>query len=191
MKIRINNVLPMVVMLILAVLTLWLRQAAEQPADENRPANSKEPEAIVQNLSIVRLNSNGLAQYLMSARRMLHFSVDDSTVLETPRFERRDSDGMMTTITATRGELTNGSEEAFFYGDVRLDRSASGKQAPLQARTEFLHILPDKDLILTDKHVTLTNGTSVLSGVGMEINKATGQISLQSQVKGSYHAARK
>lgn len=191
MKIRINNLLPMLVMLILAVLTLWLRQAAELPADNTRSANDKEPEAIVQNLSIVRLGSDGLAEYSMSAQRMLHFSVDDSTVLETPRFERRDEDGVTTTITANRGRLTSGSEEAFFYGDVRLNRSAAGKQAPLQARTEYLHILPARDLVRTDRHVTLTSGSSSLSGVGMEINKAKGQISLQSQVKGSYHAARR
>ena len=98
---------------------------------------------------------------------------------------------MITTITANQGKLTNGSKEAFFYGNVRLDRSASGNQAPLQARTEFLQIEPGKDVVRTDRHVTLTNGSSSLSGVGMEINKAKGQISLQSQVKGSYHAARK
>lgn len=191
MKIRVNNLLPILVMLILAALTLWLRQAAEQTAGDERRASDTEPEAIVQNLSIVRLDANGLAQYSMSARRMLHFAADDSTVLETPRFERRDGDGVMTTVTANRGKLSAGSKEAFFYGDVRLDRSASGKQGPIQARTEFLHIIPAEDLVRTDKHVTLTSRTSSLSGVGMVINKAKGQISLQSQVKGSYHAARK
>jgi lipopolysaccharide export system protein LptC len=181
----------MLVMLLLAALTLWLRQTAETTIGDNRSANDKDPEAIVQNLSIVRLDAAGQAQYSMSAQRMLHFAADDSTVLETPRFERRDDDGVTTVITANSGKLTGGSKEAFFYGNVRMDRGASAKQAPLQARTEFLHMVPDKDLVSTDRHVTLTNGTSSISGVGMEINKAKGQISLQSQVKGSYHAARK
>ncbi len=122
MKIRINNLLPILVVLILAVLTLWLRQAAEQTAGDERRVSDTEPEAIVQNLSIVRLDVNGVAQYSMSARRMLHFAANDSTVLETPRFERRDGDGVRTIITANRGKLSSGSKEAFFYGDVRLDR---------------------------------------------------------------------
>ncbi len=71
---------------------------------------------------------------------------------------------------------------------MRLDRSASGKQAPLQARTEYLDILTEQDIVRTNRHVTLTSGTSSLSGVGMEIDKAKGLVSLQSQVKGSYRA---
>jgi lipopolysaccharide export system protein LptC len=190
-KIRINNMLPLLIVLILALLTLWLRQAAERLPDDTRPTNDKEPDAIVQNLSIVRLGSGGQAQYSMSATRMLQFLRDNSTVLETPRFERNDDDGTKTTITANRGRITSGGQEAFFYGNVLLNRSSSPKQAALQARTEFLHILPDKDLVRTDRPVTITSGNSTLSGTGMEINKSKGLISLQSQVKGSYHVARK
>lgn len=191
MKIRVNNLLPLLIVLILALLTLWLRQAAELLPEDTRPTNDKEPDAIVQNLSIVRLGSSGLAQYSMSASRMLQFSKDNSTVLETPRFEKNDDDGTRTTITASRGRITDGGQEAFFYGNVLLNRSSSARQAALQAKTEFLHILPGKDLVRTDRHVTITSGSSSLSGVGMEINKAKGLISLQSQVKGSYHVARK
>ena len=191
MKLRLNNLLPLLIALILAMLTLWLRQAAEQLPESARAIDEKEPDAIVKNLSIVRLGSGGLAQYSMSASRMLQFSRDNSTVLETPRFEKSDDDGVKTTITASRGKITDGGQEAFFYGNVLLNRSSSPRQAALQAKTEFLHILPGKDLVRTDRHVIITSGNSSLSGVGMEINKAKGQISLQSQVKGSYHVARK
>lgn len=191
MKLRLNNLLPLLIALILAMLTLWLRQAAEQLPESARAIDEKEPDAIVKILSIVRLGSGGLAQYSMSASRMLQFSRDNSTVLETPRFEKSDDDGVKTTITASRGKITDGGQEAFFYGNVLLNRSSSPRQAALQAKTEFLHILPGKDLVRTDRHVIITSGNSSLSGVGMEINKAKGQISLQSQVKGSYHVARK
>ena len=191
MKFRVNNLLPLLIVLILALLTLWLRHAAEQLPESARPTDDKEPDAIVKNLSIVRLGSSGVAQYSMSASRMLQFSRDNSTVLEMPRFEKNDDDGVKTTITASRGRIATDGKEAFFYGNVLLNRSSSARQAALQARTEFLHILPGKDLIRTDRHVTITSGNSSLSGIGMEINKAKGQISLQSQVKGSYHVARK
>lgn len=183
--------LPLLIALILALLTLWLRQAAEYVPENGRSVGDNEPEAIVQNLSIVRLDSRGLAQYSMSASRMLHFPRDNAMALEKPRFEKNDKDGIKTTITANRGRITKDGEEAFFYGEVLLNRSATPRQPALQAKTEFLHIIPNKDLVRSDRHVTITSGNSSLSGVGMEIDKAKGQISLQSQVKGSYHAARK
>ena len=189
MKIRINNLLPLLIACMLAALTLWLRQAAEQPSDAERKANDSEPDAVVQNLSIAKLGEDGSSHYSMSAKRMLHFSSDDSTVLESPRFERRDPDGTRTTIAAARGKLTHDGNEAFFSGNVQMDRSARGGQ--LQARTESLHIIPDKELVETDRHVTITNGASTLSGTGMQIDKSRGQITLQSQVQGSYHAARR
>ena len=179
--------LPLLVVLILAVLTLWLRQTAEDIPGGARIVDDKEPEAIVENLSIVRLDTKGLPQYSMSASRMLRFASEDSTVLETPRFERRDDQGVKTTVTANRGRITSGGQDVFFYGNVLLNRSAPGNEAPLQARTEYLHILPGKDVVRTNRHVTITHGSSSLSGVGMEIDKSKGQISLQSQVKGSYH----
>ena len=112
MRIRVNNLLPLLVMFLLAALTLWLRQAAEQlPDAADRGGN--DPEAVVNKLSIMKLGEDGMPRYSMSATRMLHFSTDDSTALEAPRFERRDVTGTRTTITASRGKLTTkGGDQA-------------------------------------------------------------------------------
>ncbi len=71
-----------------------------------------------------------------------------------------------------------------------LDATPAGRD-DLQVRTEYLHVLPDKGIARTDRHVMITQGSSVLSGVGLEINKLKQQVSLQSQVKGSFHVARR
>jgi lipopolysaccharide export system protein LptC len=190
-KFRINNLLPLVMVLMLAMLTLWLRQAAEIPTQEADRAGKNDPDAVVENLTITRLGETGTAQYTMAAKRMLHFPLDDSTVLESPRFEKRSADGVTLVVTATRGTLIDKTQEAFFNGDVLLIRSTPGGQPALQARTEFLHVMTAKDLVSTNRHVTITQGARTLSGVGMEINKLTRQISLQSQVKGHYDVARR
>ncbi len=191
MRIRINNLLPLVMVLILAMLTLWLRQAAENASEDDARAGKNEPDAVVDNLTITRLGETGSAQYAMSAKRMLHFPADDSTVLETPRFEKRSPDGVTLTVTANRGTVVDKTQEAFFNGDVLLSRSVPDGKPDLQARTEFLHVMASKDLVRTNRHVTITQGTTTLSGVGMELNKLTQQISLQSQVKGHYDAVRR
>ena len=56
------------------------------------------------------------------------------------------------------------------------------------AQTEFLHLLADKDLLVTDQRVTIQEGSTVFSGVGMEFNRAARKIQLHSQVKGHFNA---
>jgi lipopolysaccharide export system protein LptC len=189
MKIRVTNMLPLIVMVVLAALTLWLRQAAELPESETR-SSGKGPEAVVDNLTLVRLNASGTTQYSLSASKMLVYPSDGATLLEMPRFERHDADGVSTLVTANRGRVSKDGEEAFFHGNVMLNRNAPGART-LQARTEYLQIVPAQDLARTDRHVTITDGTSTLSGTGMEISKLKKQISLQSQVKGTYHGAKR
>jgi len=191
MKFRINNLLPLVMVFVLAMLTLWLRQAAETTGAEAARAGKNDPDAIAENLTITRLGETGAAQYTMTAKRMLHFPGDDSTVLEAPRFEKRSADGVTLTVTATRGTVMDKTQEAFFNGNVLLSRTAPGGKPDLQARTEFLHVMAAKDLVRTNRQVTITQGGRTLSGVGMELNKLTRQISLLSQVKGHYDVARR
>ena len=58
----------------------------------------------------------------------------------------------------------------------------------LRARTEFLHLLAEKGVSRTDHTVTITEGRSVLTGVGMVVDTKKHQFMLQSQVKGTFDA---
>ena len=191
MSLRVNHLLPLLIMLFLAGMTLWLRQTIELAPVAERNNSNADPDAMVENLKLTRLGANGKSQYSMSARRMLHFPGNDSTQLEEPRFNRRGEDGIALTITANRGTVTRNADEAFFYGNVLLRRDAAAGLPELQARTEYLHILAAKDMARTDQHVTISEGGRVVSGVGMETNKLTRQFSLKSQVKGHYDVARR
>jgi lipopolysaccharide export system protein LptC len=185
MKLRINNLLPLLMVLFLAGLTLYLRQAIEQPQPGKAAAKRHDPDAIVENFKLVRLGQAGSPQYSMTAKKMLHFPDEDNTELEKPQFLRHNSDGTRFTVTAERGTMSANSAEATFTGDVQLRREAANRP-PLQARTEFLHVLADKDIVRTDRHVTIREGNTVFSGVGMEFNKRTRQIALMSQVRGTF-----
>ena len=191
MRIRVNNALPLVLMLFLAGLTLWLRQAIEMTPGAGPVINNSDPDAVVDNLKLDRLGKNGVSQYSLSARRMLHFPDNDSTQLEAPRFFRRGEDGTALTVTADRGTITQNADEAIFFGNVLLRRDAAAGLPALQARTEYLHILAAKDIARTNRFVTITEGNRVLSGVGMEFSKLTRQFSLNSQVRGHYDVARR
>ena len=188
MKIRVNNLLPLMVVLFLGGLTLWLRLAVESPSRPAAKNSRHEPDSIAENLTMRRLGEAGTPQYFISAKRMLHYPDTDSTELVRPLFSRTMEDGSKITIRANAGTITNDAAEAVFSGHVVIRREATALIPEFRAQTEYLQILVEQGLLRTDRAVTIQDGPSSLSGVGMEYNKRNRQFTLQSQAKGSYRA---
>ena len=180
----------MIIMLLLAAMTLWLRQAIEGPVWTDPGNRRHDPDAIIDNFTITRMDEKGAPQYRLSAKRMLHFGDDDSTELLAPHFIKR-SDGSEVTVTSERGRVTRDYEEAFFHGNVELVRAATREAAGMTVRSEYLHVLAKKDLVLSDRPVTIREGNSTISGTGMEYNRRTRNFTLHSRVKGSFDARKK
>lgn len=190
MKIRVANLLPIMLVLFLAALTLWLRIAMEPRATAGNGPHRHDPDAIIDNFTVTRLDERGAAQYTLTANRMLHFADDDSTELAAPQVVKR-GEGPKVTITAERGTVTHDGKEAFFYGNVLVVRAATAEREELRVRTDALHVLAEKNIARTDRAVTITEGRSVLSGVGMEFDENARRFALFSQVRGHFDQARK
>ena len=190
MRIRITNLLPIMLMLFLAALTLWLRNTMETPGKSDNGHHRHDPDAIVDNFTVTRLDEQGAAQYTLTANRMLHFADDDSTELAAPQVVKL-GEGPTVTITAERGSVTRDGAEAFFHDNVLVVRAASAEREELRVRTDYLHVLADKNIARTDRAVTITEGRSVLSGVGMEFDENARRFALLSQVRGRFDQARK
>jgi lipopolysaccharide export system protein LptC len=107
-----------------------------------------------------------------------------------PRVVQIAAEGGNFIATANRGTINRQGEEAFLYGNVLVMREATPEEPELRARTEFLHVLAGQGILRTDQTVTITDGRSTLTGVGMIVNKAKQQFTLQSQVRGTFDAPR-
>ncbi len=186
MKTRVAPLLPLVLMLFLATLTLWLQYAVlEGSGIQGKPA-MHEPDATVENFMVQRLDADGRLQYTFSAPRMSHFADDGSGEVLYPRVVQIGRNGADVTATANRGTVSRQGEEAFLYGNVQVMRAATPQAPEFHARTEFLHVLPEQGISRTDHSVTITEGRSMLSGVGLVIDKNRQQFTLQSQVRGVF-----
>ena len=184
------HLLPVVLMLLLAGLTLWLRLLIESPGPTDGGRRTPDALAVVERFTVTQLDAQGAPEYRLSAARMNHYSDNRTTELVEPRFERKQADAALTVV-AERGRVEHDYKEAHFYDGVDLVREAAGQSEELRVRTEYLHVLPDRDIAKTDRPVTITQGASTLSGVGMEYNRQTGQLRLLSSVKGSFDAKKK
>jgi len=181
---------PLLLLLALAGGTLWLDRAVQAPEHDKSGKMRHDPDFIAEDFGITKMGASGKPEYSLSAARMVHYPDDQSTEIVAPRMEQQHDDEAPIIVRAERGRISRNGEEASFYGNVVVVREAGGGRAELRVHTEYLQIVPDRDLARTSKPVTVTEGRSQLTGVGMEINNKTRQFALLSQVRGTFDAVK-
>jgi len=191
MKTRVTPLLPLALMAFLGVLTLWLHYAVLEGAGGDPRAPGHDPDSIVENFTVQKLDTSGKLEYTFSAPKMTHFADDGSGEVLYPRVVQIATDGGNLVATANRGTIDREGEEAFLYGNVLILREATALEPEFRVRTEFLHVLAEQGILRTDQSVTISDGRSTLSGVGMIVNRDKQQFTLQSQVKGTFDAPAK
>jgi lipopolysaccharide export system protein LptC len=185
---RAYNLFPLLLILALAAASLWLERAVQTPERDRSGKSRHDPDFIAEDFGIVKMNASGKPEYTLSAERMLHFPDDESTSVVAPRLVQRHNNAPSILVRADRGLFAKSGDEASFHGNVVVVREAARGQNELRVQTEYLQVLPDRDLARTDKAVLITEGRSRLSGVGMDLNSKTRQFALRSQVRGTFNA---
>lgn len=182
---RAFSLFPLLLMLTLAAASFWLERAVQAPEHDKSGKLRHDPDFIADDFGITKMDASGKPEYILSAAHMLHYPDNDSTDIVTPRLVQRHDNDAAIVIQADRGTVSKNGEEASFYGSVVVVREAALGRDELRVQTEYLQIVPDRDLARTDKPVIITEGRSRLSGVGMEFNNKTRQFALLSQVRGT------
>ena len=185
---RASTLFPLLLLLALAAASLWLERAVQAPEYDKSGKTRHDPDFIAEDFGITKMDAAGKPEYILSAERMQHYPDDESTSVVAPRLVQRHDNANPVVIRADRGLIAKNGEEASFYGSVVVVREAGRGQSELRVQTEYLQVIPDRDLARTDKPVIITEGRSRLSGVGMEFNNRTRQFALQSQVRGTFDA---
>jgi lipopolysaccharide export system protein LptC len=181
---------PALLLSLLAALTWWLDQKV-QPVGPHDGGSSADPDFVAENFEAKRMNEDGSERYSVVAKKMEHYPVDNSAVLEEPRLTHFDPDKGPVSIRANSGVVSSNGETVDFRDAVQVRRAPFGGDPEMTLTTSFLHVIPDKDLVLTDREVTLTHGNSTLKSVGLEFNNKTRQLKLLSNVKGQLQTPQK
>ena len=190
MKNRWRAWVPALLLAALLALTWWLDRTVQAPGPHDDPLGT-EPDFVAENFEALRMNEDGSQRYSVVARKMVHFPGDNSALLEEPQLTHFDPDKAPVSIRATTSKVSNNGETVDFSGDVLVHRAAFGEDPEMALRTSFLHVVPDKDLVQTDREVTLTHGNSTVTAVGLEFNNKTRELKLLSNVKGELETPKK
>ncbi|TSA15762.1 MAG: LPS export ABC transporter periplasmic protein LptC [Betaproteobacteria bacterium] len=187
---RTSNLFPLLLLLALAAASLWLERAVQSPDYDRSGKTRHDPDFVAEEFNVIKMGTSGKPEYNLSAARMLHYPDDDSTDILAPRLVQRLENAVPIVIRADRGLISRNGEEASFSGNVVVVREAGQGRSELRVQTEYLQIVPDRDLARTDRPVIITEGRSRLAGVGMEINNKTRNFALLSQVRGTFDAGK-
>lgn len=187
---RLTTVAPLVLIGALAALTFWLDRLGQGPDRDTIGPSRHDPDFIVDRLMGVSMNEAGIPSYTLSAARMMHYPDDDSTLLTDPKFVSYGSAKAPVTITSNEAVVSSKGDHVYFQDDVRVTRAPYAENSELVLRTTFLHVVPDKHLARTDRSVTITDATTVVTADGFEMNSETRVIKLMSKVRGTYDPAK-
>jgi lipopolysaccharide export system protein LptC len=169
---------------LLALGSFWLLQIMRAPDNSPGPTAARtEPDYYVDNFNFVRLSATGEAKYNISGKRMVHNPADDTHTIDLPVINSLARARPPMTARSERAIVEPGAVKIHMYDNVKLDRPKTPQAENFHLESDYLMVLPDEDIMRTDKPVRLTLGGSTLNGAGMVANNATGELSLASRVQ--------
>ncbi|MBS1188536.1 MAG: hypothetical protein H6R10_328 [Rhodocyclaceae bacterium] len=182
-----QQVFPIVLLSLLAALSFWLERTVDLPEPRLDGKLRHDPDAVVDNFEIRRLDVNGVLQYRLTAPRMQHFPDDDTSLLSQPRLDYYRPGAPDMSLSGNNAAVASKGETVFFWGDVKATRAATPDRPEMVARMPDLTVQPDEGIAFTNSPVEVTQGTSWFKGVGMHLDNNTSVLVLNSQVTGTYY----
>jgi lipopolysaccharide export system protein LptC len=177
---------PVSILLVLTLLTFWLRYATELSEPTRDGKNRHDPDYILSDVVLRKLDQNGQLKYTLRAVEVRHYPDDDTTDLLRPNLlhQNRQDDRPPVMISADRGHVTHDNERVDLHDNVRIYRQPSGKYEELTATMSELTAFPDDETAFTKVPVLITQGTSWVKGVGMQVDNKAQTYIIESQAVG-------
>lgn len=182
---RLQSWLPLLPLLLLMAATYWLNLQVEAPASDAKKLRH-DPDYVIDNFTATTLDEQGKIRFVMSAKKMWHYPDDDTTHLEVPHLESLTAERPPMRMSALEGEISSKGDEVFLRKDVTIIRPAYADKSELTFKTNYLHVIPNKDLADTDQPIAMEDARTKLNAVGMELDNKTHIVKFLSHVTTVY-----
>jgi lipopolysaccharide export system protein LptC len=175
----------------LAALTYWLDAQIKVPQQRRDGSTRHDADLYVEGVRAVKLDADGNPLQSLVARRADHFGDDQTTEFKDIALALTQTGKPPFRVTAREGTLTGDRENVYFRGSVRAVREAGAPapgepvSGPVTLTTEYLHVIPDKQLAKTDQAVTIEEPRGIIRAVGLEIDNHATTVKLNSSVRGT------
>lgn len=178
--------LPLLPLLALLAFVYWLDKQVQQEVLASVNNQRHDPDGIMDNFSSVKMNMQGMPSELLSAKQLRHYPDHDTTELELPKLTMLNVDRPPVHVKSTHGNVSSRGDEVIFRGNVVVVREPVGTQSAMTLRTEFLRVLPNKDIVSTDKAVTIVDANNTIHAIGMDMDNKKRIMKLLSHVRSEH-----
>ena len=188
MRIQSANLLPLMLLTLLAALTFWLERATQGDGTASSGKRRHDPDFIIADLTMRQFNLDGSLKHALNAKKMLHYADDDSTQVTDPGLTFY-SHARPMRLTAHQATVSKDGKEVRFSDNVRMVRDGSADNPELVVTTAELLVYPDDEIARSDVPVTITQGRSVINGSGIEVDNREHVFKLLGRVHGTIYKA--
>ena len=162
---------------------LWLLEVMKHGINDSRSDSARDaPDYTVENFNFVRASKIGQARYSVTGAKLSHFPNDDTYQIDLPVMHSLSVEKPVITTHAKRALSNSDGSEVQLFDDVQVDRPDSKFAPHFHMTTEYLRVLPDEDIMRTDRAVDIVQGNTEITGEVMYANDATLQYTLDRNV---------
>lgn len=182
MRGRADRLFTIGVLALLAALTFWLERSTRVEEEDPGRRLRRVPDYIVEKFASRRFGEGGAPLYSLSADRMVHYTHDENSEVTNPHITYHARSPLMH-LTADAATLSKNADVVELRGHVVARREASPRRPELRLVTDRMTVYPDNEIASTDSRVRITQGGSVITGRGLEVDSRKSVIVLKSEVR--------
>ncbi|MBI1771230.1 MAG: LPS export ABC transporter periplasmic protein LptC [Burkholderiales bacterium] len=178
---------------VLTLGTIWVMEVIRRNADDeqNRSSARSAPDYYVEKFNFIRLSNNGKANYHITGDSLVHLPRTDNIEIKHPQINSFDQDRPPLHLRADLAVVSQKSslitpkrehDEVHLHDHVSMERPEGLSSQFVRVESDYLLLLPDDDIVKTDKPILITTGRAVSTATGMIANNSTQHLSMLSKV---------
>lgn len=144
------------------------------------------PDAFMENVVATIINKEGDPSLKVEAPKMVHYTDNDTTDIETPHITMYRQSPEPWHINSNYAKATQGLDQIYFWDNVVIHHMSDIANPTTTMTTTTLTVFPDKQIAQTKDNVTLIQPDTTIHGLGMLANLNEGTVQLLSQARGEY-----
>ncbi len=179
--------LPLLILSLLALLTYWVNISVQPLAEKSDGSTRHDPDYMMNNFVSTQTDIKGALRYRLKSAEMKHFPDDDSTNLIKPVYTQYIEGKSYIKVEGLIGDLSSNGKDIKLYKNVKITRAPYAEKQEMTLETEYLNILPDEDLVLTQEPVVIRQAPkTVVYANGMVYEKKKLTLTLLNKVRAHY-----
>ena len=176
---------------VLAASAAWLNMVMKRSVStEAKSSDPARPDYYFDDFRYFRIKPNQPADYKLTGKKIAHYPVNDSYLVEFPVLISLDEQQRQQIAYSDWAYLEDENSKMHMHENVVVLRPRTKDSPAFRLATEYLLYFPDEEIMRTDVEVNVQRGETNISANGLESNNATREMFLLNRAEVVYPPAR-